>query len=185
MSLIFRLKSYLLTLHNMNLVVPDNISFEDAIALTQELIAKLESMSEIDKEKIVSSLAMSENGARGFFVTYLTSDNLIVDKSSVGIINGLQKSPQIVGELLVKNVAMSTAMKISHQRNNNQEMAQKSSQVSQRSLALINQLSLPEIDSKIQQLKDTIATGEGIYQQFFTRQQYDAEQKEAIDRVLS
>ena len=75
---------------------------------------------------------------------------------------------------------MSTAMKFTHQRNNDEEMTNKSLRVTKRSLKLINQLALAETETKIQQLKETIQKGEGIYQKFLTRWKYDSEQKEAI-----
>ena len=169
----------------MSLIATTTISFEDAIALTQEFIEQIESISEEEKEKIVSALVTSNNGARGFFVTFLTSDNPIVDQQSSGIINGLKSSPEIVSELLVKNVAMSTAMKIIHRRNKNEDMANQSQRVTNRSLYLIEQLSLTEVEKQIQALKTTILQGEGIYQQFLNRWQYDTEQKEAIASIFN
>ena len=168
-----------------NLIAEITISFEDAIALTQQFIEQIDSISEREKEKIVSALVTSQNGARGFFVTFLTSDNPIVDQESSGIINGLKTSPEIVSELLVKNVAMSTAMKLSHQRNKNEDMANQSQRVTNRSLYLIEQLSLTEVEQQIQALKTTILKGEGIYQQFLNRWQYDEEQKKAIAKIFN
>lgn len=169
----------------MSLIATETISFEDAIALTQEFMEQIGDLSEAEKEKIVSALVASENGARGFFVTFLTSDNPLVDQESAGIINGLKSSAEIVSELLVKNVAMSTAMKITHQRNQHEEMAHQSQRVTNRSLYLIEQVSLTEAERKIADLKTTIDRGEGVYQAFLTRWQYDTEQKDAIVNIFS
>jgi hypothetical protein len=168
----------------MSLIATETISFEDAIALTQEFMEQIGNLSEAEKEKIVSALVASENGARGFFVTFLTSDNPLVDQESLGIINGLKTSAEIVSELLVKNVAMSTAMKITHRRNQNEEMANQSQRVTNRSLYLIEQLSLSEVKQKINDLQATIDTGEGVYQAFLSRWQYDTEQKDAIVNIF-
>jgi hypothetical protein len=169
----------------MNLRAEKNITFEEAIALTEKFINEIPQLSELEKEAIVSSLVISENGARGFFVTYLTNDNPLVDEKSSGILAGLQTSPEIISELLVKNVAMSTAMKITHERNNNLEMAEKSARVAQRSLNLINQLSLSQIKEKIELLIKTIQEEKGIYQEFLNRWGYDDEQKQAIHKQLA
>ncbi len=169
----------------MNLIAEKTISFEDAISLAQNFIEGLETISETEKEEIVSALALSNNGARGFFVAYLTSENPVVDQEFVGILNGLKTSPEIVSELLVKNVAMSTAMKFTHQRNNDEVMASKSQRVTHRSLNFIKKLSLTQTEEKIKQLKKNIETGQGVYQKFLTRWQYDLEQKEAIVNIFS
>ncbi|BAQ63625.1 hypothetical protein [Geminocystis sp. NIES-3709] len=164
----------------MNLIAHENITFEEAINLTTNFIEQIPQLSESEKSSIVSSLVLTENGARGFFVTYLTHENSIVDGVSSGIIEGLKTSPEIVSELLVKNVAMSTAMKITHTRNNNLEMAEKSYGVTQRSLMLINKLSLPQSNEKIISLTNTIKDKKGVYQDFLNRWGYDDEQKQTI-----
>jgi hypothetical protein len=169
----------------MSLIAEKNITFEEAITLTEKFINQIPQLSELEKEAIVSSLVISENGARGFFVTYLTNDNPLVDEKSSGIVIALETSPEIVSELLVKNVAMSTAMKITHNRNNNLEMAEKSARVTQRSLNLISQLSLSQIKEKIELLIKTIEEEKGIYQEFLNRWGYDDEQKQAIYRQFT
>lgn len=169
----------------MNLIASPEISFEEAIDLTQEFIDKIPQLSDSEKSSIISALVLTENGARGFFVTYLTSDNEVIDRKDLSIIEGLKKSPEIVSELLVKNVAMSTAMGITHTKNNNLEMAQKSARVTQRSLNFIKQLSLAEISIKIQQLIRSIELNEGLYQKFLTKWGYDEEQKQAIIAIFN
>lgn len=169
----------------MNLIASPDISFEEAINLTTEFINKIPQLSETEKHSIVSALVLTENGARGFFVTYLTSENEVVDRTDLSIIKGLKTSPEIVSELLVKNVAMSTAMKITHSRNNDLEMAQKSAIVTQRSLNFIKELSLAEVTTQIKMLINSIKLNEGLYQQFLTKWGYDEEQKQAIIDVFS
>lgn len=169
----------------MNLLASATITFEEAIAFTKSLLNNLENMNEEEKEITVSSLVKTENGARGFFVTYLTDDRKIADFHSEGIIKGLKSSPEIVAELLVKNVAMSTAMAITHTRNNNEEMTIKSQRVTNRSLEAIKKLNLDIIREKITQLKITIEQEKGIYQDFLQRWGYDETQKQAITKMLS
>ncbi|AFZ48373.1 hypothetical protein Cyast_2427 [Cyanobacterium stanieri PCC 7202] len=164
----------------MNLIADKNITFEGAIALTQKFIAEIPDLEDSQQEEIVSSLVQSANGSRGFFVTYLTYDDGVVDNPSSGIIEGLKSSPTMVSELLVKNIAMSTAMKITHQRNNDFDMAESSQKVTQRTKKLVNLCQLEEVRGKIAQMKDTIVNDGGVYEDFLYRWGYDAEQKQAI-----
>lgn len=164
----------------MSLIASENITFEEAIAFTEEFIEKIPNMSEQEKELALKSLVKTNTGARGFFVTYLTNENPRVDEFTTGIVQGLASFPEIVGELLVKNMAMSTAMKVYHLRNNDLEMAESSNRVTQRSKKLIEVLNLEIIKTKINQLKNTLETNEGEYQSFIKRFGYDEEQKQAI-----
>lgn len=172
----------------VELEVPEQITFEGAIALTQELMAKMEK-KEIDEtqlQEIISQLVATANGARGFFVTYLTADSPVADQPSEGILAGLTTSPEIVSDLLVKNVAMSTAMAITHRRQDNESMAQGSDRVQKRSLDLIQQLNHDQIQQKAQQMKESALTGEGEAEvAFFERWGYDEHQRSAIAQVLA
>ncbi len=166
--------------------VPDAISFEDAIALTQSLLAEIEqgSLSDPEIERTIAALAASENGARGFFVTYLTDLRSLADHPSSAVVDGLRSSPEIVSELLVKNLAMSTAMILTHTRNQNLDMAQGSERVQRRTTHLIQQTQLAQVQTKIHSLLESIASGAGQYQSFLERWGYDAAQRQAIAQAL-
>ncbi|MGK7916667.1 MAG: hypothetical protein AB4038_14160 [Prochloraceae cyanobacterium] len=171
----------------MNLTAPESITFEEALAFTQSLLEQIEAgkLNEEEIQEAIASLVKSMNGARGFFVTYLTDDRTLADNPSNGVIQALQSSPEIVGELLVKNVAMSTAMAITHRRNNDEKMAKSSDRVSQRTANLIKQFQLNIVVDKLQQLCQSAATGQGNYQDFLQRWGYDEEQRQAIEQVIS
>lgn len=172
------------------LSVPEAVTFEQAIELTQSLLAEMEqgSLSDAEVQTTIADLVDTENGARGFFVSYLTDDRPIADHPSNAVVQALQSSPDIVSELLVKNLAMSTAMAITHRRNQNEAMAQGSDRVQRRTAQLIRLVQLPEVSQKAQQLRESAATGAGEYQNFLDRWGYDAEHREAIqeavDRVM-
>ncbi|NJM87103.1 MAG: hypothetical protein HC847_07825 [Hydrococcus sp. RU_2_2] len=171
----------------MNLQVPESVTFEDAIALTQSLLDSM-SAGELEDRKIqaaITSLVKTENGARGFFVTYLTDDRTLADNPSPGAIEALKSSPEIVDELLVKNLAMSSAMEITHRRNNDEESAKGSDKVRQRTAYLIKQLRSDFITNKLKELSESAATGEGEYQAFLKRWGYDEEQKQVIQKAIS
>lgn len=164
----------------MNLIADKNITFESAIALTQKFIAQIPNLGEDKQQEIITALVQSANGSRGFFVTYLTCDDGVADNPSSGIIEGLKSSPALVSELLVKNIAMSTAMKITHQRSNDLEMAESSQKVTQRTKKLVNLCQLQEVSTKMAEMKATIVNGVGVYDDFLSRWGYDNEQKQSI-----
>lgn len=168
------------------LEVPPAVSFGQAIALTESLLSQIEagSLSEADITAVISALAQTENGARGFFVTYLTSASSLADAPSAAVVEALRSSPEVVSELLVKNLAMSTAQAIFHRRQQKEDMAQGSEQVSRRTTKLIQLLDLPQVRDRAQQLIQTAKTGEGDYKAFLERWHYDIEQKQAICQAL-
>ncbi|MGK7956457.1 MAG: hypothetical protein AB4063_14595 [Crocosphaera sp.] len=166
----------------MNWHIPTNLSFEDALQLTETFIEAMvkKQLKDYEIEEIITTLVNSENGARGFFVIYLTSDISLADHPSEGVINALKTSPKIVSELLVKNLAMSSAMAVTHRRNNDEENAQSSEQVSRRTHNLIKQINLDLIKEKLDELKQTIINNDGSYQTFLEKWRYDEEQKQII-----
>jgi hypothetical protein len=160
------------------------VTFEQAIALTQDLLEKLPDLSESEIQASITNLVGTENGARGFFVTYLTDDRPFADQPSPAVLQALQTSPRIVSELLVKNLAMSASMAIAHRRNGKEEMAQGSDRVLRRSVNLVQGVQMPEVGEKAAQLRSSAMAGEGEYQAFLERWGYDAEQRQKIAEVM-
>ncbi|MGB5963631.1 MAG: hypothetical protein WBG73_23545 [Coleofasciculaceae cyanobacterium] len=170
------------------MIIPESVTFEEAIALTQSLMSQIETGSPQETEEAIAQLVKTEAGARGFFVTYLTSEGTFADSASPEVIQALQTSPDIVAELLVKNLAMSTATAIAHRRDNNEQMAQGSDSVRMRTTRLIEQLELPKVRELALKLRESAVTGAGSYKTFLQTWGYDAEQRQvicqALDRVL-
>ncbi|MUL38567.1 hypothetical protein [Gloeocapsopsis dulcis] len=171
---------------NEVLEVPTDISFKQAIDLTQLLLDQVVSrqIQESEVEVVVSDLVRTQNGARGFFVTYLTSDLPVVDRLTNSVVEALRSHPETVAELLVKNIAMSAAQAIYHHRNQAEEMAQGSLRVQQRTQRLIQLVNLAAVDQHAQELLDTATTGEGSYKNFLNRWGYDTEQRQVICQAL-
>ena len=169
-----------------NVTVPENVTFEQAIEITQTLMAQIQEkkLSEADIKTAIAQLVQTQNGARGFFVSYLTDPLPWADHPTPSVLEALRTSPEIVSGLLVKNVAMSAAMVVHHHRQNNPEMAQSSQRVTQRSVQLIQQLNLPTLPPLIQQLFESAKTGQGTYQTFLERWKYDQEQRSAMAAAL-
>ncbi len=161
----------------------DKISFEEAIVFTQSLLTD-DNLQPGEIARGIRDLVATENGARGFFVTYLTQENL-PNNHPPYVIRALKSSPEIVSELLVKNLAMSTAMTITHRRQNNEKMAQSSINVTHRTTKLIQLLELNQITAKLTQMRESAATDKGNYSTFLQRWGYDQEQKQVIGEKMT
>lgn len=162
------------------------LTFESAIALSQSLLSQVDSgkLSDAEIGSQIAELVTTENGARGFFVTFLPSNSALADNPTDAVIQALRSSPEVVAELLVKNLAMSTAQELFHRRRQAEEMAQGSQQVQMRTANLIKLVDLDEVKVRSQQVIDTATTGEGKYKAFLERWNYDAEQKQLICAAL-
>ncbi len=160
-----------------------NMTFEDAIAYTNTLQARKDlEASQLKAE--VEALVKTSNGARGFFVSFLTGEWELADSPSEAIIQALQAEPTAIAELLVKNLVMSTAMAITHQRNGNPEQAHDSERVAKRTALLIKKVDLPEVRAIAVQMQNSAIFNTGDYKAFLEKWGYDAEQKQAIANVL-
>jgi hypothetical protein len=163
------------------------IKFAAAIELTQQFVLQLQDgvLTPEQVQSFVTDLVATQEGARGFFVGYLTNGLAVVDKVHPGIILGLAAYPAVVADLLVKNLAMSTAQNLHFLRENQADMAANSATVAKRSRQLIDALQMTEIQVIAEQIIDAIRTGTGDYVEFLERWGYDAEQKGAIEKALS
>ena len=161
-----------------------SITFENAIQQTQDLLSQIEFLDAKTITQKFTELVSTENGARGFFVTYLTSDLPYTEHPSLEVITALKTSPIFVNELLVKNLAMSTAMVIYHRSQGDKENAQGSEKVQEKTGQLIKQLLSPALGEKLQQLATSLNTGQGEYQAFLELWGYDNCQRQAIAEII-
>lgn len=165
----------------------DSLSFPKAIAATQYLMEQinLNKLDETTIEQQVYSIVNSKAGARGFFVAYLTNEIPLADSPSDGVINGLKLANDLVTELLVKNLAMSSAMSITHIRNHDIDSLQGSQKVRQRTSNLIKRLKLHSLTEELQKLESTIVTGVGDYKDFLTQWNYDPQQQQEMIKAIT
>lgn len=168
------------------LTVPENVSFEAALGITQELLDRTmtNTLSHPEFEHTIAALVATENGARGFFVVYLSDGRSQLETYSNQVVAALKTAPEVISSLLVKNLAMSTAMAISHRRNRKEDLAAGSDRVRARSLHLIQQLQTQQLQQQASKLATSVANGTGNYAAFLQRWGYDAEQRGAIAQAL-
>jgi hypothetical protein len=166
-------------------MIDPQITFEQAIVLTQQLLDAPESPEQL--QTTISELLQTDNGARGFFVTFLTGDSSLADYPIPPILNGLQTAPDRVADLLTKNLAMATAMEITHLRESAPDKAAGSARVKQRTQKLIQQLQaeMPALKTCLQELATSLTSLDaGQYQSFLQRWGYDLEQRKAIQTLV-
>lgn len=168
------------------MLIPETVTFEEAIAFTQSLLSQMEAgeLSQREAGEAIAQLVKTANGARGFFVTYLTSPSPLADNPSPEVIQALQSSSDFVAELLVKNVAMSAAMAVTHRRNGDEQNACRSDRVRSRTTHLIEQVELPQVRELALALRESAVTGAGSYKTFLQTWNYDAEQRQVICQAL-
>lgn len=170
-------------------LVPDQITFEAAIKLTQNVLDQLsaeqpEPFSPESLQTIVAQLVATRNGARGFFVAYLTDDRSFADHPDPAVITALKTEPEEVSELLIKNLAMSTAMAITHRRSGQLDQAEQSLRVSRRSADIIQRVGGDSLKSEARALLEGLTVGSGSYGTFLKKWGYDPEQKAAMAEQL-
>lgn len=164
--------------------VPPEVSFQDAIALTQTLLTKVDQLAPAELQSYVADLVATMNGARGFFVTFLTNEFELAEEKKDAIATALCTAPETVAGLLVKNLVMSTAMTLTHSRQNNPDMVQQSQLTRERTAAVIKRIDLPAVAQEAQQLWQSLTTNTGSYTEFLQRWGYDDEQKQAMQAAM-
>ena len=167
----------------MAITIPDAPSFQDAIALTQQLLeAAADSNTALDTDAI-AQLTGSVNGGRGFFVVYLTAEESPADQPTDAVLAALASNPETVNDLLVKNVVMSAAMTVTHHRNGDNAMVAMSQTTSDRSLAHIKGLlarggpAAEDLANLVRTMGQALTHGTGEYKDFLDKWKYDAEQR--------
>ena len=167
----------------------EDLSFEQAIDLTQAWLEQV-ALGSIAPEQIPTDLThilRTEQGVRGFFVTFLTGDSPLADDLPPALVQGFVLAIDSISSILVKNLAMSTGMILTHDRNGDDAQKAGSHQVQQRSLRLIQVLSnfgLPPLQQHCEELLNSLKTGIGSYQSFLDRWGYDDEQRQAMQTIL-
>ena len=129
----------------------------------------------------VSELIETPEGARGFFVISLASDCAVLDRLPESLVMQLRKKGEGVVDLVVRNLAMSSAMAIHHERQANSNQQAGSERVIARCIELLRILEPTSVKLRLERLlKATVGEGEGEDVKFLKNHSYDQEQKEAI-----
>ena len=130
----------------------------------------------------IGELLKTIEGARGFFVVSLSIDCPLMDRLPEPLIFQLRNSGQIVVDLTVKNLAMSSAMVIEHQKNNNSQQMQ-SERIRTRCIELLKLLDSNKVKNRLEILLEG-TKGNGKDLEFLNRWGYSNEQKRAISKSI-
>ena len=120
-------------------------SFEAAQDIGRELAEQLRDKKELDDEarELLQDLVSTTSGARGWFVSLLTDDDLaqlFVPPIDDALLQPIAARPEPNLRLCVMNVAMSAATAVAHERDGHRELAAASRATSLRSAALCTAL---------------------------------------------
>ena len=130
----------------------------------------------------IAELIKTKNGLRGFFAYALSDkDCFLLDELPFSLIFKLTEAGDAVVEIVVKNLIMSSAQIIMHQRENNNEYETISENISDRCKALLKLLETKLVTKNINQvLKDLDNMGNS----FDNSIKYDLEQKKFIKKQI-
>jgi len=130
----------------------------------------------------ISEIIKTKNGLRGFFAYALSDkDCLLFDKLPFSLIFKLNEGGDAVTEIVVKNLIMSSAQIIIHQRDNNHEYEITSEIISDRCKAILRLLATNLVTKTIKKvLKDLDNMGNS----FDNSIKYDSEQKGFLKKQI-
>jgi hypothetical protein len=162
-------------------------TFQQAMEITAQWLALWEN-GELSDEVLsdrVAEMVASRDGARGFFVVALAGDSPLMDRLPDPVVLSLRQAGAGVVDLSVRNLAMSTAMVLHHQRNGDAGQQAGSERVQWRCTELLRLLEPAAVKQRLETLLEATA-GRGEDVDFLARWSYDADQKAAIaDAVLA
>ena len=159
-------------------------TFKEAMEATMIWCKSWEN-DEISDEVIsdrIGELIKTVEGARGFFVVSLSIDCPLMDRFPDALIFQLRSSGDIVIDLTVKNLAMSSAMVITHHKNNNSQEIQ-SERIKIRCIELLKLLDSNAVKKRLDVLLEA-TKGNGTDLKFLDRWGYNDEQITAISESI-
>lgn len=135
----------------------------------------------------VADLVASRDGARGFFVVGLTGAAPLMDRLPESLVAALRQAGDGVVDLSVRNLAMSSAMALQHQRSGDRTLQAGSEQVRRRSTELLRHLEPAAVKRRLESLlaaagAEAAVAGPAVEEDraFLARWGYDEEQKREI-----
>ena len=130
----------------------------------------------------IAELTKTKNGLRGFFAYALSDkDCFLLDKLPFSLIYKLNEGGEVVAEMVVKNLIMSSAQIIIHRRDNNHEYEISSEIISDRCKAILR---LIETKSVTKSVNQALRELDNMGNSFDNSVKYDSEQKEFIKKQI-
>ncbi|MDC3159196.1 hypothetical protein OA667_00420 [Prochlorococcus sp. AH-716-G10] len=130
----------------------------------------------------VAELIKTKNGMRGFFAYALSDQNCyLLDKLPFSFVFKLQEAGDEVVEIVVKNLIMSSAQVIAHERDNNIEYKSYSENISERCKGILRVLETKSVTKNITQIMNDL---DNLGNSFDNSKKYDDKQKEFIKHQI-
>ena len=130
----------------------------------------------------IRELIKTIEGARGFFVVSLSIDCPLMDRFPDALIFQLRSCGEIVVDLTVKNLAMSSAMVITHRSNNDPQEIQ-SERIKIRCIELLKLLDSSKVKKRLEVLLEA-TKGNGTDLKFLNKWGYNDEQIDSISKSI-
>ena len=159
-------------------------TFKEAMEATMIWCKSWEN-DEISDEVIsdrIGELIKTVEGARGFFVVSLSIDCPLMDRLPDSLIFKLRSCGDIVVDLTVKNLAMSSAMIITH-RNNKDPQEIQSKRIKIRCIELLKLLDSTQVKKRLDVLLEA-TKGNGTDLKFINKWGYNDKQINAISESI-
>ena len=130
----------------------------------------------------VAELIKTKNGLRGFFAYALSDQNCyLLDKLPSSFVFKLQEGGNNVVEIVIKNLIMSSAQIVVHERENNLEYKSNSENISERCKNILRLLETKSVTKNINQIMNNL---DNLGNSFDNSKKYDAIQKEFIKQQI-
>jgi hypothetical protein len=165
---------------------PPEPTFQQAMEITAQWLGLWEN-GELSDEVLadrVGDLVASRDGGRGFFVVSLAGDWPLMDRLPDPLVMQLRAAGEGVVDLTARNLAMSTAMALHHQRAADADQQGASERVSARCTELLRQLEPEAVKRRLETLLSAARDGSGDDVTFLDRWGYDGEQRAAIAAAI-
>ena len=156
-------------------------TFQQAMEISAAWLQQWEN-EEISDEVLadrIGEMVASRDGARGFFVVSLAGDSALMDRLPDPVVGQLRSAGAGVVDLSVRNLAMSTAMAVHHQRSGDSSQQAGSERVTSRCTELLRLLEPELVKQRLEQLLEG-CDNRGEDAGFLKRWGYDEAQKRAI-----
>jgi hypothetical protein len=171
-------------------MTPDSIlrpTFQEAMEISAHWLVLWDN-GELSDEVLgdrVAEIVASTEGARGFFVVSLAGDCPLMDRLPEPVAFALRQGGVGVIDLIVRNLAMSTAMVVHHKRQADTLQQSGSERVQARCTELLQMMAPDLVKLRLEQLLEG-TKGRGQDVSFLKRWGYDADQINQIaDAALS
>ena len=126
----------------------------------------------------INELIKTNNGKRGFFAYALSDNNCtLLDKLPYSLIFILRECGDHIVEITIKNLFMSSAQILNHQKEKNFEYAERSNNISERCINLLKELDTKLVTKEVNRMLSEI---DNMGNSFDNQVKYTAEQKNFI-----